>query len=512
MGEGGDPRVLVPINRLVEALVDPARRGRTVLIVLASYAVVWTLYAALAKSSQDIHFDMGEVVAWSRDPALGTPKHPPFSAWVVGAWFSVLPLTDWAYYLLAVIVATIGLWIAWVVSGDWLDGDKRVAGLALLTLVPFFNFQALKFNANAILIPLWGATTLWFVRSFATRSLGYAALAGVAAAAAMLGKYWSIMLLAGLGVAALVDKRRAAYWSSAAPWMTAGVGLLALSPHLAWLAAHHFTPFGYALNSHASGSFADALLSAMAFLAGVAGYVSVPVLLLWVAARPSAAALKDTLWPSDSSRRFALVAFAAPLLIATLAALLARAQIVSLWAMSAMTLLPVVLLSSPILMLSRRAVVRLTAIAVAVPLVVTLAAPAIAIVIHRRGVAHHATHYRLLAGEVERIWHDTTGRPLRLIGSYTNLVNGLAFYLSDHPSTYDVLGPDQTPWVDQARIAREGIAMVCPLDEAACLKAATGLADRNPGSRRTEVSIARRYFGVTDTPQRYLIIMLPPRA
>ena len=32
---------------------------------------------------------------------------------------------------------------------------KRVVGIALLNLVPFYNFRAIKFNANTVLTPLW---------------------------------------------------------------------------------------------------------------------------------------------------------------------------------------------------------------------------------------------------------------------------------------------------------------------------------------------------------------------
>ena len=147
--------------------------------MLLAYTAVWTLYGVLAKASQDLHFDMVEVVAWSRELALGYPKHPPLAAWLARAWFSVFPFADWAYYLLAIGTAALGLWIAWSLSARYLDAEKRVLGLALLTLTPFFNFHALKYNVNTVLIPLWAATTLWFLRSFETRSLGYAALAGL---------------------------------------------------------------------------------------------------------------------------------------------------------------------------------------------------------------------------------------------------------------------------------------------------------------------------------------------
>jgi hypothetical protein len=160
--------------RLLAALTDPARRERAALIMLGAYAGVWTIYGVIAKGSQDIHFDMGEMVAWSREVTFGTPKHPPFGAWLVRIWFSIFPLTDWSYYLFAILMATLALWIAWTMSARYLDGDKRVVGLALLTLVPFFNFHALKFNANTVMVPLWAATTWLFLRSFQTHSALFA--------------------------------------------------------------------------------------------------------------------------------------------------------------------------------------------------------------------------------------------------------------------------------------------------------------------------------------------------
>src|SRR4029078_4572397 len=156
-------------------------------------------------------------------------------SWLVGLWLAVFPLSDWAYYLFAMVVAAVGLWIAWRLSLDYLDGDKPAGGLALLTLVPLYNFHALKFNANTVLIPFWAATTWWFLRSFETRNLGYAALAGLAPAAAMLGKYCTVVLLAGLVIAVLADPRRGAYFRSAAPWVTVAFGAVALMPHLVWL-------------------------------------------------------------------------------------------------------------------------------------------------------------------------------------------------------------------------------------------------------------------------------------
>src|SRR5262249_44420240 len=160
---------------------------------------------------------------------FGHAKHPPLVPAIVGAWFLIFPVSGWAYYLLAVVTAAFALWIAWRLSARFLDGEKRVVGLALLTLIPFFNFHALKFNQNTILLPLGAATTLFFLRPYEERRLPDAVLAGVFAALAIYGKYWSAMLLIGLGIAALADARRGEYFRSPAPWVTIAAGTLALA-------------------------------------------------------------------------------------------------------------------------------------------------------------------------------------------------------------------------------------------------------------------------------------------
>jgi 4-amino-4-deoxy-L-arabinose transferase-like glycosyltransferase len=502
-----------PFERLFDALTDPTRNERTMLWLLACYAAAWSVYGTIAKSSQDLHFDIGEMFAWSHQVGLSAPTHPPLGAWLTRAWFAVMPRQDWAFYLFAIVVATLALWIAWRLAGRYLTPDKRVLGIALLSLLPFYNFHALKFNASSVLTPFWAATTWWFLVSFETRRAGFAALAGFAAGAAMLGKYWSIFLLAGLGLAALTDPRRGAYFRSSAPWLTIAAGALVFGPHLYFIATHSFTTVNFAFTSHAT-TLAHAAAGALYFLLSVIGYIAAPIVLAAIGTSqkhwPQPAVIKDTLWPATAERRTIAIAFAAPLLLAALAGIAARADLDPLWSMSAMTLLPVVLLSSPLVTVNRAIAVYILALAAVLPLLMVAASPVIALVIHRQGVTNYASQYRLIAQAVEQAWRKETDKPLRILGGNRPIVDGSNFYFADPPATFVLTEPGRTPWVDDARIEREGIAIVCPRLDPPCLKELDGYIARSSG-KIANVTLERSFFGTTDTPIDYRIAIIPPQ-
>jgi len=251
--------------------------------------------------------------------------------------------------------------------------------------------------------------------------------------------------------------------------------------------------------------------SALAFCTGFLAYLAAPVVLTLIAARPGLDAIRDTLWPADDTRRTIVVAFIAPLLLAVAAAIVSRNEIVSLWSMSAATLLPIVLLSSPMVKLSRAAGIRILGIAMAFPLLMVALSPGIALVIHREGVPNYASHYRLIARAVELAWRERTTAPLRIVGSDTNIVNGIIFYMRSAPLTLNITSPGQTPWVSGDLIERDGIAMVCAAGRSACLESMMGYESRYPGAKSEEVTLARSYMGTHDQPEDYRIVTIPPQ-
>ncbi len=488
------------------AFIDSAGRERNVVLALLLYAVVWAVYGTIAKGSQGLHPDMTELIAWSRELAWGYAKHGPVAAVLVWAWFAVLPVAEWSYYLLAMLMPAAALWIMWRLAADYLDLEKRVAGLALMTFVPFFNFHALKYNVNTVLLPMWALTAWWFLRSFERRSLVYAALAGLAAAAAMMTKYWSVFLLAGLLLAALNDARRVAYFRSPAPWVTAIAGIALLSPHLVWLTQHGYAPFHYAFAVHDKAPYLEGAKSVLGYLAGSFGYVAVPIVVVLLMARPDRATLAEMVRPKETSRRLVAAAFWAPLLLPVAAALGSGVVITSLWSMSAFALLPVLLLAPAAVKVSALHTERILVAAVVFPIALLMASPFIAIADQRKGPPPASALAAQLASRVERDWHALTPRPLRYVDGPEDLADGVAAYAADRPMSLIGL-----PAPGTATLRKDGVVFVCFAEDRGCRQGAAAHAARIGASRATSFTLARTYLGIKGRPQGYAVRMVLPQ-
>ena len=431
-----DDRLVTLFGRLIDALCDPMRRHRVALTACLAYAVMWALYAVIAKSSQGINADLGEMVVWSRNLGWGFPKHPPFPALVLAGWFAIFPEADWAYYLLSGLNSGLAciFHFCWRVSGwktrSWLPRHS------CSRLIPFYNFLGLKFDQNSILIPLWALTTWAFVLSFRRCHLGYATLAGVAAAACC-----PHQILVDLPRARARDCRAR---RSAAPDLfplhrTLGDGLssgaLLIAPHLVWLVRENFPPLQWmgAARGGQHGRQPDVA-------PGISGIHARPMRLwrswhfLW-RVHPPAAAWRDMIFPREPQRRMAVL-ISLPLLLPIVVAMASQRTLLSLWNTPSMGLLPVVLMSSPLVVAGRIAAIRIAGFAVTFSLLALLASPIVAAVKLVTGVENDASYVPAVAAAVEREWNSQTDRPLEILAGPFGLTSSVAFTLKDRPSTY----------------------------------------------------------------------------
>src|SRR5712672_1780593 len=248
--------------------MDGVAAGWAIPLLLIGFIAVWLAFLVIAYIGGDLHSDVLETWTLGRSLEWGYSKHPPLMGWVARAWTSVFPLTNWSFQLMALVNAAFALWTVDLISRRFVKGDKRVIVLLLLMLLPIYQFHAQRFNANAVLLATWPLATYCFLRSFDAGEIRWAIAAGAAGALAMLGKYYSVFLIAGFIFAAICHPQRRSYFASLAPWISAAVGLAVLGPHLHWLATTGAKPFAYALEVRAGKAIGPALIEASIFVLG----------------------------------------------------------------------------------------------------------------------------------------------------------------------------------------------------------------------------------------------------
>jgi 4-amino-4-deoxy-L-arabinose transferase-like glycosyltransferase len=500
-----------PVGSALGGWLDFAPSGIATRFFLLWFVILYTAFQVLSFASLGLNPDLLELYAWGLHPALGYYKHPPLAALVVGGWFAAFPPTDWAFYLLAMANSALGLYATSLIARRYLAGDKRIVVLLLLLLTPFYQFHGVRFNANAILLSMWPIATYCFLRAFETRALAWSAAAGATAALAMLGKYYSIFLIAGLVAAAVASPARVAYLRSPAPWISAVVGAIVLAPHVMWLDANGFAPFSYATALHAGASLGDVLAGDAKYVAGGLGYVAVPLAVYWLAVRPDRATLRETLWPADATGRMLVILLAVPLVLPALVALFIGAVLTPLWTMPAWFLLPIVLLRPDGATFSRAAAIRLTVLVVAITLGALIAAPFLARHYHDAGTKESREYFRQVASEVTNAWHLGTGSPLRIVMGDYNLVLATTFYSPDHPDSVPRFDLISAPWVTPARLERDGWTAICMADDEDCVGEARRRTADKANVRIVTFSTLSRYGDRPGKLGRFMFVLVPPQ-
>lgn len=483
-----------------------------VILLLLLFVAVWTAYPAFTRLNLDKYGDMLENYSWGIAWQAGYFKHPPLFAWITAGWFSLFPNADWAYYLLSAANAALAILASWRIALRFLDPWRAFLSVALFFFLPPFTFLATKYNANAAMLPLWPLTVLLYLRLLERRKMLDAVLLGAVAAAGMLAKYYSAVLLAAIALHLVADREARPMLRQAVAWVACAVFLLLLVPHAVWLFQNDFLPVTYAAHQ-GHGSWLDALLTVPRFLVAVLLYAlpatGVIGLALW---RNGATRLVEPGWVRRLRQgvkgRALLWATFGPLALAVFLGTVFSADLSSVWALPMFYSVPILLLlSAPQGQLERRRGV-IPAIAVGFCLVLMAAVPAVRW-FDRADEVYHRVPVRRIAQEVERAWAAHTDAPLAIVAGDKILASGASFYGPSRPLSMQGSSFALTPWVKPEDVARKGILVACFKERG--LKACEAAAQRLRPAYDAQVDVTVHGFAPGEEwPVRFFIAL--PRA
>lgn len=438
---------------LVACATRPEARLWLVIQLAILHAVLWTFILINLKAAQDVHMDVAEAYGWGQQFLWGYGKHPPLSGWIAGLWFTVFPATDWATYALAMATVGVGMVICWLLSLRVVDARRAFLVVVMVALYPIFNFKGFKYNPDLLQLVTLPLLVLAYLNAFEKRSWQSGVLLGLAGALALMTKYWVLTMIGAIGLAALIHPDRARFLLSPAPWAAIATMVVAMIPHIVWLAEAHFVPLTYAGDTY---SLEDAGLVHQL----VAGYAlhNVALLTLPVALAALAMALVPP-WVSLLLRAplrivtrawgrganpgvnvgQALNVWIIQIIVAVgppLGALAFSIYMKTDWGISLFFLVPLALVAIPALRVQSAVLFNIVAIWLVLSVATLIASPWIA----AREMAANAGNAAIygarseLARELTQAWHTRFGSRWAVVAGTMEQIQPLVFYSPDHPS------------------------------------------------------------------------------
>ncbi len=455
-----------PVAPAFSTWLDFAPSGVASRFFLLWFIILYAAFHVLSGASLGLYPQTLQTFVWSMHPAAGYDGAPPLAALMAAGWFAIFPVNDWAFHMLAIFNAAVGLFTAELIARRYMQGDKRLFVLLLLLLTPFYQFFSDRFGPDQTMLSTWPLATYFFLRAFDTRALKWSVAAGVFAGLAILGKHHSLFLIAGFVAAWLASPERWSYFKSPSPWLCALVGALVIAPHVKWLYAAGQLPIVNDGSSAAGAGpwFGDLMASAATSLGTGIACVAALLVVYWLAVRPSRGTLQDTVRPADPAGRMLVVIFAVALLLPIVVAPFIGLELAPLATTPAWFLLPIVLLRPDSARLTRVGALRMTTLVVAITLVALVASPWLAIYAHERGTSEGREYFRAIGAEVTQAWRLAMVSPLAIVMGDRDLVNAVAFYSPDHPDAVPDFDLARAPWVTPERLRRSGFATVCRAD------------------------------------------------
>ena len=457
------------------------RNTQILLLLIALFVVSLTLHGTFSRTNLDRFGDLSENYAWGALWQWGYFKHPPLFGWITAAWFLVFPHKDWAYYLLASANSAIALLALWRICLRYGDASLAILAVSLAIVMPPISFLGLNYNANAAMTSLWALIFLFYLRGLEDRRWYDALILGVLAAAAMLAKYHSAVLLGGLFLHALVEKEGRAVLFSAFGAIVLVVFLAVIAPHIWWLVDNEFLPITYA-EEQGNGNVGSMLYEGLVFFVTPLAYCILSFLMLISMRRfGDGVSFLPTgniraLYRSVEGR--ALLAFAVmPTVLTYVLGFAAGAELSGVWGIPFYTAFALILaLILPVDLRKARLNSAITFVLIFMAVIVVIA-PFWRSVEERDTTARYQIRHADLAREFDRLWEKnvgTSGRPFIMGDQVMN--NSIAFYSIYNPKV--IQGNSllfSKNYASTEAIARDGLVVVCVEGEVGCTQASDAL-------------------------------------
>jgi 4-amino-4-deoxy-L-arabinose transferase-like glycosyltransferase len=237
---------------------------RTAALIVLALTVVRLI--GLSLSNVDLFIDESQYWSWSRELDFGYFSKPPLLAWLIAAAERLCGDQEACIRAPAPLLNLATSLLAYAVGNALYDARTGFWAAMLTALGTGAVFSARIMSTDVPLVMFWALALLAYVRLLQKPDWRWAVVLGIAVGAGLLSKYAMIYFVAGMLLAAALEKEARAILVGREFWLALGVAVLAISPNLVWNAANGFLTLRHAGANVAGEAIEPSLTRPLEFL------------------------------------------------------------------------------------------------------------------------------------------------------------------------------------------------------------------------------------------------------
>lgn len=474
-------------------------------LFLSLHVLAWTLAPALIR--KNLPLDSIEGTLWGQQWQLGYDKNPFLNGWLTAIAGNLSHPSGWMVYLFSQLSVGLCFWAVWRLGKAIMPTAYALVSVVLLEAVQYYNFHAIDFNDNTLELSTWGLATYAFYLALKSGRVKHWVLWGVFAALGMMAKYYTLVLLASMGLLLLIHPVYRKQLTTAAPYVGVFVFATICAPHVWWLFHHDFITVRYVFErADAVPHWSNHFIFPLKFI-WQQMEVFLPALfiygLLFLGKRPC----REKLTIARDDRLFLFVVGVGPILLTGLLSLVCGTMLRAGWGMPLQSLWPLVLLSVLAPRLS-----RLKLISFMCGMFLLIAA---AVVFYRDSLVHSpdasSANFpgQTIATLLTEEWHTAFHQPLVYVAGSRWIGGNIEYYSSDRPNVFVEWDVTRAPWINLNDLNKKGAIFVWDVTGGETLPPAVRKAyPRLRPSFVLEFQLKRNEYHLP--PQKIGVAILPP--
>ncbi len=427
------------------------------LIFLCLHVAAWTLVPAIVRDN--LPLDSIEGTIWGHQLEWGYDKNPFMNGWLTALATTLDGQSGWMLYLFCQLSVAASLIAVWSLGKKMMPPVYALAAVLLLEGIQYYNFHAIDFNDNTLELGLWAGAIYFFYEAIRKKSLRAWLATGILLALGMMAKYYTLALIAALGLF-LLRKEHRGQLATLPPYLAFALFLLLMVPHALWLPQHEYITITYmfergSATPHWSNHFYfpaqfiwqqfEAFIPALVIFA-----------LLFLGKPPRTATPRLAIATDDKA--FLFYAGLGPFLLTALLSLIMGIKLRAGWGMPLMSFWTLLLLAW---LQPRLSLKKMTALMAGIFILMTTLLTGYSLsIIDSTDTSSANFPGKEIAATLSQCWTDTYHTPVAYVAGSRWVSGNISFYSKEHPAVLMEWDPVRSSWINMADFKQKGAIFV----------------------------------------------------